>query len=453
MIDSARAPLMPLERWGNAILLSLLTLLGIYVEFRSAFGNRRMGDFGCYVRGSWAVWSGQRLYDVTCNNGWHFNYPPFFAILLVPMADPPAECGPPPFIPFAVAVGIWFLFSLACLAYAIHVLANVIEETSSNPEITTQPRWCRRWCALRIAPLIVCLIPIGHTFMRGQVNTVILAMLCSMIAAFVRKQDFRAGLWLALATSIKVIPIYLVVYPLVRRNWHALAGWCLGLGITLVVLPFLVWGPAESLDVYQEFAKSLIGPAFDLSPDKSRWDELLGKGLTDNQSLKCAPFNVLHPNINIRPQTLPAWAEWNHRIAGLLLTAMTLAAGFRSGFRSDWSLVAVLGSLIFLMCGLSPVCHLHYFTYMLPLIMALLAQRWQFRRDVNIGLVLAVLLPIMFIANLLPQLPSLELVLRDVGLPFYAGLAIWFLAMRRLWQRDSAMPQAKPNPTIFVRAA
>ena len=51
---------MPLERWGIAVLLSLLTLLGIYVEFRSALLERRMGDFGCYVRGSWAVWSGAR---------------------------------------------------------------------------------------------------------------------------------------------------------------------------------------------------------------------------------------------------------------------------------------------------------------------------------------------------------------------------------------------------------
>ena len=31
--------------------------------------------------------------------------------------------------------------------------------------------------------------------------------------------------------------------------------------MTLVVLPFMVWGPAKSIDFYQEFAKTLLGPA------------------------------------------------------------------------------------------------------------------------------------------------------------------------------------------------
>ena len=453
MNDSACAPLKPLERWGITILLTTFVLLGILVEMRSALGERRMGDFGCYVRGAWAVWSGARLYDVVENNGWHYNYPPFFAIMLVPMADPPTELLPAPFVPYKAAVALWFFFSLACLAYAIHTLARAIEENSNDPDLAQQPRGCRRWWALRIVPLVVCVIPIGHTLMRGQVNTLILAMLCAMIAAYLRKHDFRAGLWLALATSIKVIPIYLVVFPLARRNWRALAGWCLGLEITLVVLPFLVWGPGESIDVYQEFAKTLLGPAFGMSGDKSREDELLGKGLTDNQSLKSAPFNVLHPNIVTRPAQVPAWAEWNHRICGLLLTAITLAAGFRSGFRSDWSQAAVLGGLIFLMCVLSPVCHLHYFTYMLPIIMALLARSWEFRKDMNPGPLLCCLLTLMFAANLFPQLPSMELVLRDVGLPLYAGLCIWFLAMRRVWSESKAAQPAHIHTTVVLARA
>src|ERR1700731_3862577 len=114
MNDTARAPLWPIERWGIAVLLSLLTLLGIYVEYRSCFGERRMGDFGCYVRGSWAVWSGARLYDVVDNNLWHYNYPPFFAIMFVPLADPPPGAGPAPFIPYDWAVGLWFVFTLGC---------------------------------------------------------------------------------------------------------------------------------------------------------------------------------------------------------------------------------------------------------------------------------------------------------------------------------------------------
>ena len=436
MNDSARVPLRPVERWGIGLLLTLLVLLGILVEKRTAYPDvRRWGISAAMCAAPGPFGAAQKLYDVVDNNNWHYNYPPFFAIMLVPMADPPAEWGPAPFLSFPASVALWFLISLACLAHAIHVLASTIEENSSDRSLRTQPRWCRRWWAMRIAPFIVCLIPIGHTLMRNQVNTVILAMLCSMIAAFSRKRDFQAGLWLALAASIKVIPIYLFVYPLARRNWRALAGGSVGLTLTLVVLPVLVWGPAETVDVYGEFYKTLLGPAFDPeSADHSRKKELLGKGLTDNQSLKSAPFNLLNPNIATRPDKVPAWVEWNYRIVGLLLTLITLAVGFRSGLKSDWSQAAVLGAFVFLMCALSPVCHLHYFTYMLPLVMALLARRWEFRNDLVLSPLLCCVLTLMFFANLLPQLPWVELVLRDVGLPLYVGFCIWLLAMRRIWQ-------------------
>ena len=113
----------------------------------------------------------------------------------------------------------------------------------------------------------------------------------------------------------------------------------------------------------------------------------------------------------------------------------------------------MLGALIFLMCVLSPVCHLHYFTYMLPLIMALLAQHWEFRQDTLLGPLLGCVLTLMFAANLLPQLPSMELVLRDIGLPLYAGMGIWLLALRRVWRGQTALPgEALPVGHTF-RAA
>jgi hypothetical protein len=78
--------------------------------------------------------------------------------------------------------------------------------------------------------------------------------------------------------------------------------------------------------------------------------------------------------------------------------------------------------LTVLMPLLSPVCHLHYFCFALPLVAGLLAAGEGPGR-LGLGLVLAV----HFVANLLPHLPGLEL-LRDLGVAAHATLLLWLAA-------------------------
>src|SRR5258708_38371223 len=84
----------PLKTWEKicvGLLLASAVLFGVFVEYRSAFLSRRMGDVDCYLRAAWAVRSGVDLYGLTEDNGWHYNYPPLYAILLTPLADPPSR--------------------------------------------------------------------------------------------------------------------------------------------------------------------------------------------------------------------------------------------------------------------------------------------------------------------------------------------------------------------------
>src|SRR5207244_3517752 len=169
-----------------------ILLFGALVEIRAAFLTRRMGDFGCYARGAWAVRTGADLYDVTCDNQWHYNYPPFLAIVLLPLADPPLGQDAAGMTPYALSVGIWYVFSVLCLVAAVHTLSRALEENSEDPTLRGQPAGCRRWWALRLWPILICLAPIGFTLMRGQVNTLILALLCGLVAGLIRRTYFRA---------------------------------------------------------------------------------------------------------------------------------------------------------------------------------------------------------------------------------------------------------------------
>src|SRR5207244_4893296 len=98
------------------------------------------------------------------------------------------------YVPYPVSVALMFLFNVLCLFLAAHVLASLLEEHAGWQ---TQPKYCRRWWALRLWPILVCILPIGHTLMRGQVNIIVLAILCAALAAWMRQQNMRAGLWLS----------------------------------------------------------------------------------------------------------------------------------------------------------------------------------------------------------------------------------------------------------------
>src|SRR5262249_7295258 len=145
--------------------------------------KRPMTDLQVYLRAAWAVRNGHDLYAIIDDNKWHYHYPAVFAILLVPLANAPAGQNHPWMLPFHEAVALWYCFSLLCLVAAAHWLASALEEQSTDPAVRAQPRWCYRWWALRLWPVLVCITPVGQTLVRGQVNLLVLAMLCAMLAA------------------------------------------------------------------------------------------------------------------------------------------------------------------------------------------------------------------------------------------------------------------------------
>ena len=106
MIDSNLLPKFteqpaPIERlsWYEVVAIAAFFLLaavfGVRVEVHSAFLKIRHTDLVDFLRAGWAVRNGDDLYNITEDHGWHYNFPPLLAIVLVPLADPPkAPTGP-----------------------------------------------------------------------------------------------------------------------------------------------------------------------------------------------------------------------------------------------------------------------------------------------------------------------------------------------------------------------
>jgi hypothetical protein len=426
-----------LSRWERAALVLILVLFvafGVLVEYRSAFLRRRMGDLGCYLRAAWAVRTGNDLYDVTDDNGWHYNYPPLYAILMAPLGDPPRGADAAGFVPYAVSVAVVYALNLVFLALAVHWLAGALEYASLGPS----GRWLawdsRRWWRLRVLPLLVCLAPIGHTLMRGQANLLLLALVCGMIAAAVRGRRFLAGVSLAGAICLKIFPAFLLLYPLWRRDGRCLAGCAAGLAVGLGVVPVIALGPQRAVDSYRELAVVLVGPALGWGDDRSRADELIEVTATDSQSFLAAIHNTLHLDRESRPKTASSEVRRAHWLLGGTFTLLTLCAARWRRQESAWETTLFIGALTLVMILCSPVCHTHYFTLSLPLVMGLLALAWQRHGSMIIGAGLKVLLAVQVVGNVLPLLPPLE-VLKDIGLAMYTALALWAAACVALWKQ------------------
>jgi alpha-1,2-mannosyltransferase len=435
-------PLRRWERWAIGFTFVLIVLFGGLVEYRSAFLQRRMGDLGCYIRAAWAVRAGVDMYGLVEDNGWHYNYPPLYAILLTPLADPPADVDHTGFVPYAVSVGIIYVFNLLCLAGAVHVLASAFEQASANPLVRSLPVGRRRWWLLRTLPVIACLPPIGHTLMRGQANLLLLALICGLIAGLMRGRNLLAGLCLAGAICLKIFPGFLLLVPLWRRDGRCLIGCAAGLFVGLILIPLVALGPRSFVSEYRQLLVVLVGPALRLGDDKTRADELINATATDNQSFFATLHNTIHLDRDTRPSDAEPWVLRTAWLLGGAFTLLTLAASYRRRQDNGLSVAWFVGALTLVMILMSPVCHTHYFVLWVPLFMALLARSWERRplvlnRFSALSPSLLALTAVLILSCTLPVLPTLE-VTRDVGVSMYTALLLWLLACVAMLRPDQA---------------
>ena len=417
-------PLLPSERAALTCFALVICAFSALVLVRSAFLNERHTDLEVYLRAAWAVRNGKNPYVVVDSHGWHYQYPPLLAVLLVPLADPPPGASRAGCPPFALSVVVWIGLSVAATLWATHILASALSRQLDPPHAGWQ-RGDRRWWALRLFPLYLALPALGSTLSRGQVNLLLLALLAGMIAASMRGHAFRAGLWLAGAICLKVFPALLLIVPLWQRDRQFLAGCAAGLAVGFVLIPGLALGPEGMVSAYQEWLGDLVLPGLGLGTSATRQAELLETTATDNQSLQALLHNWAWwgtPAAD-QPRQLAHWTRAAHwlLVAFLVMGSLWATPGSRGDPAAQacrWMLLMVV------MLVASPVCHLHYFALVLPLFSLLLAQAWQTHPPPRLPWGLAVILVLQLVLSTLPRLPGFE-PLRLAGSATFAALLVW----------------------------
>jgi alpha-1,2-mannosyltransferase len=297
-------------------------------------------DVEVYREAGVSVLHGRPVYDVLTEAPQllPFTYPPFAALLAVPLA----------LLPFGVVGWLWTAAQVAATTMVVWY--------AGQPLVRRAGPWAPVALALLTAPML-WLHPVSDGVRFGQVNAFIV-LACVLDLARPRPRWLRrvpAGVLVGLAMAVKLTPGVFVVHYLVCRRWRE-AATAVGtaVGVTLVswtALPdsfWAFWGGALQ-------DPTRLGPNFG----------------TANQSIR----GVL---LRIGPEGLPGTAIW------LVAVAVVAAVGFllarRFWLAGDW--VAEGATVGLLACLLSPVAWIHHYHWVVVVVLALLGghperDRWR----------------------------------------------------------------------------
>jgi len=181
--------------------LVLGTAVAVAVFLATIPTFRHFFDLGVY-RGAVRYWlvGGGDLYDFRYQGTeYGFTYPPFAALALSPLAA----------MSWPVAVAVSLLVNAACVAILLRWFLVPMLRRRGRPVWTS--------CAMAFLAIVV-FEPARDTFSYGQVNLVLLVLVCCDL----RTKRFT-GVGIGLAAAIKLTPAVFIGYLLLSRQYRAAA--------------------------------------------------------------------------------------------------------------------------------------------------------------------------------------------------------------------------------------
>jgi alpha-1,2-mannosyltransferase len=203
-------------------------------------------DLTSYLLAARALWDGQSPYGL--DTPFPYLYPLFLAFAILPFAS----------LPYGAAVIGWFGASVAALGL-------ILREWSSRNELAIA------------ATALVTFNVIQNNLLNGQVNFFVVLCCVMAVAAATNpaeaglhavRRGTAAGVWLGAGIALKLMPVVLLMYLLVRRQFRAIAT-AIVVAVVLALAPALLMIGSESgtasgfsriADVYSRYAREFLLP-------------------------------------------------------------------------------------------------------------------------------------------------------------------------------------------------
>lgn len=162
----------------------------VLVAVAALVGTLRGGfvDLAVYQYGGRAVLDGLPLYDADDPvTGYPFTYPPFAALVMVPLA----------LVPHGLAAGLWTAASVAALAAVIVVVLRALGHPAPG------------WLVAALTTGALALEPVWQNLTFGQVN---LVLMLAVLVDLLRPGRSWSGALIGVAAGIKLTPLVFVLF-------------------------------------------------------------------------------------------------------------------------------------------------------------------------------------------------------------------------------------------------
>lgn len=307
-----------------------------------------------------------------------FTYPPFAAILFLPLS----------WLPWVAVRVLWQAVSVVCLCWLVRLSLRLIARDRGQE--FTDDVWQRR--VMFATALALWIEPVRTTLNYGQVNLLLAAV---VLAGMVSARPVLSGLSVGLTAGIKLTPALSGIYFLATRRWAAAFWSAVAFALTVAV-------------------------AWVVSPNQSSlyWFHLLGQtdrigpvGSAINQSLRAALSRTVGYDVG----SGPIW------LAGAAVAAVLLFFALRAAIRAQDTLAGVVAVQFFTLL-VSPISWSHHWVWVVPALLWLVYGRAAGGRLVTITAVAWVVAVGSFVISFLLVLQSSIWV---ISRPWYASLLGW----------------------------
>jgi len=313
----------------------------------------RGNDFDNFYDSAVSVWRhGALLHEKGTER-----YLPSFQVLIAPLGA----------LPITAAAGVWLVVSAASYGALAWMFARVF----GVPPRGQVPAW------LCVTPFLV------NNVTLGQNNPLLLALATAGMAASAAGRDARAGVALAVAGLLKVLPAALLAVPLgLGRIGPTLAGAATA-GLTVASVTALSIGPGPAVDASRRWLSEVRGdqtPAQLIAVVRSLRYNNQGLAITlartfgdfSRQPQRAAPGST-------QLLALPLswiWAFYGAVLATLCGVFAAVVWRVRSrGPTPPRAFLGVFGLAVVPMLAASPIVWTHYFLWLLPGFVYLAARR------------------------------------------------------------------------------
>jgi len=227
------------------IILGILLLVLLFELVRSSLRN---GDFIGYLNAGNLTLNGQNIYSDYLNT-----WPPFFSVFCVPLSLLDKLNG-------TLVRGLWTVFTLASLFWLMQITVRwlhgkrlLLPYKKGNEASMGMSNF------LVLVPFLILFRFVLDNLTNLQINLILLWASVLVVDWFIKGKHSWAGALLAFIISLKVYPIFLLLYFVFKREFK-LVIWTLLFLAVINAVPFLVYGSEQALQYYAHWWNEIASP-------------------------------------------------------------------------------------------------------------------------------------------------------------------------------------------------